>query len=267
MSPGSRPPVFLPAAPGSFLESQVYHARTETARNSFRYPVLNLFVAPEGLAELNRFFRRRFFGLMSVNAGDYLAGDRSVDLGGSVRSFVRENFGYNAGQIRLQTMPRMAGYVFNPVSFWYFFRESEKQSHALEAVLCEVNNTFGERHFYWLYQGGADLNGQWLESKKEFHVSPFFQVDGRYRFRFFCSADRIEAHIQLLSDDGELKLNTWVKGHFRDLRELSLLRVALKYGWMTPLVVLRIHYQALKLFLKRVRFYSKPERPESDVTR
>ena len=80
------------------------------------------------------------------------------------------------------TMPRMLGYVFNPVSFWF----CRDRSGALRAVLCEVNNTFGESHCYLVHHD--DLRpiepDAWLDGRKAFHVSPFLPVEGGYRFRF-----------------------------------------------------------------------------------
>ena len=155
----------------------------------------------------------------------------------------------------------MFGYAFNPISFWYFFKAG-----TLEAVLCEVSNTFGEKHYYWLYEQGADLRYRWLLAKKEFHVSPFFDLNGYYKFKFLYQANKLEAHIQFINADHSLRLVTWIKGELSPLQEASLVRILLAYGWMTPLVVFRIHFQAAKLYIKKVKFFSKPQRPTKDVT-
>lgn len=245
----------------AFLESEVYHARAETAANAFKYPVLNVFFRVEESARLDQTLRKKFLSLVSLSSQDYLSKKSEYSLEQQIRDFVQTRFQYRATDVYLQTIPKMAGYVFNPVSFWYFFK-----SEVLEAVLCEVNNTFGEKHYYWLYQDGQDINGQWLECKKEFHVSPFFAVDGKYKFHFLFSDTGVKAQIRLLTDEGRLKLNTWIRGDFISIESLSPMRLLWRYGWMTPLVVLRIHYQALILFFKKVRFYRKPDLPSSEVT-
>jgi uncharacterized protein len=244
-----------------FLQGHVYHSRTETARNSFKYPVLNLYVNTLDLPLLKSFFQKKYLNFLQIRDRDYLS-QKQFNLDTEIKNFVQENFSYQAEQVFLQSIPRMFGYVFNPVSFWYFRRDQH-----LDAVLCEVSNTFGEKHYYWLYNKGEDLNSQWLESKKEFHVSPFFDVKGKYKFKFSFDGAHIDAAIHLLNADESTRLITWVKGDLITVDQLSFAKIFFKYGWITPLVVARIHYQAFKLFLKKVKFYSKPELPENAITR
>lgn len=248
-----------------FLESQVFHGRQESSENAFHYPVLNIYFAADLQEKLDYFFKRHFFRYLGIKSQNYL-NLKKINLYSEARDFVCERFQYKADEIFLQTMPKMFGYVFNPVSFWYFFK-TQNSERSLDAVLCEVNNTFGEKHYYWLHQEGLDLNNLWLEAAKEFHVSPFFAVDGFYKFKFSINSEKIEATINLYNADKNLKLATWIKGQLKPLSSLSLLQVLLRYGWMTPLVVMRIHYQAVKLFMKKVRFYSKPNPPSEEVTR
>lgn len=245
------------------LESLVYHSRQETQPNSFQYPVLNIIFDVTREAELQQKLKTRFGSLLSFKASDYLSISKnsSLSLSEEIHQFVKSRFQYEAETVYLQTLPRMWGYVFNPVSFWYFFR-SEK----MEAVLCEVNNTFGEKHYYWLYQQGQDLNREKLKAQKEFHVSPFFDVQGIYEFCFVLDKQRILSQIKLLHPDGKLRLNTWIKGQRIPIENLTRGQLLIRYGWMTPLVVLRIHYQALKLWFKKVKFYTKPQRPQNEVT-
>src|SRR5690606_26231447 len=101
----------------------------------------------------------------------------------------------------------------------------------------------------------------------EFHVSPFFDVQGIYEFCFILDKQRISSHIKLLQHDGKLRLNTWIKGEKKSLESLSRLQLLLRYGWMTPLVVLRIHYQALRLWFKKDQYYTKPQKPQIEVTK
>lgn len=247
------------------LEGHVFHARTETAENSFSYPICNIYFSTDAAPELKSILKSKYFGLLQFNPMDYLEG-RETGLHERVRSFVLEKFNFhehkNYDKVYLQTIPKMFGYAFNPVNFWYFYLKT-----GLVAVLCEVNNTFGERHYYWLNENQTtNLLGQWLQSEKRFHVSPFFDVKGLYQFKFIQNEGRVEAHIKYQNSEGRNLLLTWIKGNIKPLQDASLAHILARYGWMTPLVVFRIHYQAVKLLLKKVKFFSLPKAPQSSVT-
>lgn len=243
------------------MQGHVYHSRSETAKNSFKYPIFNIYFLVPQANDLKAMFEMKFKSLLSFNDQDYLQRDQNISIADKSKTFLLQQFNYQAETVFLQTIPRMFGYAFNPVSFWYCYR-GEK----LDAVLCEVNNTFGETHYYWLHQNGEDLKNQWLKAKKHFHVSPFFAVEGEYRFRFSPTEKSLYVDIHFLNNDGTLKLKTWVQGSLKPLSEISFAHLLLNYGWMTPLVVFRIHYQAIKLFFKKVKFFSKPKPPAKEVT-
>lgn len=243
------------------MQGHVYHSRSETAKNSFKYPIFNVYFSVSQIASLKGVFKTRFKSLLSFNDKDYLQRDQNGSIADKSKTFLLEKFQYKAESVFLQTIPKMFGYAFNPVSFWYCYR-GEK----LDAVLCEVNNTFGETHYYWLYEKGEDLKGRWLQAKKHFHVSPFFNVEGEYRFRFMPTADSLYVDINFHNSDGSLKLKTWVQGSLKPLSDISIAKILFTYGWMTPLVVFRIHYQAVKLYFKKVKFFSKPVPPSKEIT-
>lgn len=196
--------------------------------------------------------RRQFRKVLSIRAQDYLLG-HSGSLKENIERFLFANFAYTPDEVYLQTMPRMFGYAFNPVSFWFCRRAGQ-----LEAILTEVNNTFGERHFYWLKPPTGSAHDVWLNAKKSFHVSPFLPVEGSYRFRFRDGAEKVRADIQYFGEDGQLRLTTWVEGILTPAEDLSLWAVLWRYGWMTPLVVWRIHFQAFRLWTRKIRYYPKP---------
>lgn len=243
------------------MQGHVYHSRSETAKNSFKYPIFNIYFSVPQTSDLKNIFKSKFSSLLSFNDQDYLQRDQRTSIAEKSKSFLLKQFNYQAESVYLQTIPRMFGYAFNPVSFWYCYR-GEK----LDAVLCEVNNTFGETHYYWLHQDGQDLKNQWLKAAKHFHVSPFFAVEGEYRFRFSPTAKSLYVDIHFYNNDGTLKLKTWVQGSLKPLTEISITRLLITYGWMTPLVVFRIHYQAVKLFFKKVKFFKKPNPPSKEIT-
>ena len=165
-----------------------------------------------------------------------------------------------------KAFPRMLGYVFNPVSFWY----CHDRAGDLVAVLAEVNNTFGERHNYLVaHADGRPIRaGETLDARKVFHVSPFMAVQGHYRFRFHARPGdpRILARIDHADAGGDL-LHTAISGRVLPLTAPRLARAFFGYPWMTLGVMARIHWQALRLWLKRVPFFSKPQPPFEETTR
>jgi uncharacterized protein len=167
------------------------------------------------------------------------------------------------GEVWLQTFPRVLGLVFNPVSFWWV----HGPDRALLAVVAEVNNTFGERHAYVL---SALRMGEEVTAEKVFHVSPFCEVRGRYRFRFMRTgawghatalnqtsmdtaqaADRDEGRIVVCidhDDDAGPVLQTSQSGRLMPLTRLTAWRVFFTHPLMTWGVVARIHWHALRLW-------------------
>jgi DUF1365 family protein len=137
-----------------------------------------------------------------------------------------------------------------------------------------VNNTFGERHCYLLDTGGAMRWGQTLSASKVFHVSPFCAVDGSYRFRFMRTLqtqgtdqiERVVARIEYHDPDGPLLL-TSVCGDLQTLSDWRAANAFLRHPLMSFGVIARIHWQALRLFIKRVPFFSKPIPPEKALSR
>lgn len=172
------------------------------------------------------------------------------------------------GEAWLQCYPRVLGYAFKPVSFWFCHRApSEDGSGALRAIVVEVNNTFGERHCYLL---DAPRWGAQLDAAKNFHVSPFLQVRGQYHFRFMRTtrSDGEHSVARIDYDDGEgAMLQTSVSGVLEPLTPASLHKAVWRYPAMTLGVISRIHLQAARLWLKRVRLTPKPAAPEVPVTR
>ncbi len=241
-------------------EGHVHHSRTEGANNSFGYPTFFIYFRSDQESELREIFSKKFHGLLSFHSKDYLKGEAGA-LHAVVKKFLIEECNYIAEQVWLHTLPRMFGYAFNPVSFWMCYRNSE-----LEAVLVEVNNTFGERHFYWIYPGNEIKPDFWYRAEKVFHVSPFFPVDGFYEFRFQCSEKEMKVDINYHRNDGALRLITWVTGRLSPLKLKNGPALFAKYGWMTIMVVLRIHYQALRLLVKKSRYFRKPPLPDQEIS-
>jgi DUF1365 family protein len=169
------------------------------------------------------------------------------------------------GEVWLQTYPRVLGYVFKPVSFWH----CERADGSLAAIVAEVNNTFGERHCY-LLAGEQLAYGRDLQARKVFHVSPFSHIVGGYRFRFMRSAtpdgERCVARIDHEDADGAL-LQTSLSGRLSPLTRASARAAFFGVPMMSFGVIARIHWQALRVWAKRVPYVKKPPPPEHFVTR
>ena len=241
-------------------QGKVYHSRAEGPRNTFSYPSYSLLFNCDDENDLALCLRASFGRVIAFDKRDYLRG-LDGELKANVTAFLYETCGYDAAEVWLQTYPKVFGYAFNPVNFWLCRRDGK-----LEAVLVEVNNTFGERHFYWIKPIELIVADQWYQAEKVFHVSPFFPVDGFYRFRFQVSDEKTRFDINYHSPDGSLRLATWVDGNIEPLKNITLFKLLKKYGWLSAVVVLRIHYQALKLAWKRVKFFRKPPPPTQEVT-
>ena len=249
---------------------EVMHRRLRPAENRFVYPVFFLRVPlsnPESL-------RGPLFGLNRWNLFSFMFRDHGARDGSSPLAWIRallarEGLGDADGEVWLQTFPRVLGYVFNPVSFWF----CHDRAGALRAILCEVNNTFGERHHYLLSAAGGGVipPGAGFVTRKVFHVSPFCAVKGDYRFHFHdvaagVAAGAVLARIDYADEDGDL-LHTSICGRGAALGSATLARAFVTYPWMTLLMILRIYWQALRLWAKRVPFFSKPVPPVEDVSR
>lgn len=254
----------LPRLAPALCMGAVMHARELPAVNRFVYPLFYLRLPLSRLESLSSVvlgIDRP--GLMRVDFRDHAARDGSHPLPW-IRALLARERVQAEGEIVLQTMPRILGYLFNPVSFWY----CHDAEGALRAVVCEVNNTFGEHHNYLVARadGGAIASGDVLQARKVFHVSPFFPVRGEYRFRFQWRGD-VDAVAIDYWDGGVKLLATRISGRARPLDRGRLLRALARFPLMTFGVIARIHWQALRLWAKRVPFYRKPHPPLEQITR
>lgn len=260
----STPPVLLGVG-------TVRHHRTRPRAHGFAYGTYFVMLAlrrwqrePGGALPRGR------FGLVSFDDRDH--GDGRADCLQWIESVLAaEGITDATGEIWLHCFPRVLGYAFKPVSFWYCHREDG----SLAAILVEVNNTFGERHCYLL--AGADLAyGRELTARKVFHVSPFCRTEGDYRFRFMRTPEREQAGrlnpartvVRIEHHDAEgLLIATSVAGELAPVTTAGLRAAFFGQPLMTLGVVARIHWQAWKLWRKRVPFFRKPTPPEQFVTR
>lgn len=252
---------FAPAA----CFGAVMHERHVQAHNRFVYPTAFLRLPLSRLDEVDV----PLLGIERANLFAFHSRDHGSRDGAPLLPWLKGILAQRGladrcdGEVVLQTMPRVLGYVFNPVSFWF----CHDRDGALRAVLAEVNNTFGEHHNYLVYH--PDLRpieaGDELVAQKLFHVSPFFPVRGEYRFRFDSRGPLHAVSIDLW-DGGVRQLGTRLAGRAQALDGRAMAKWMLRYPFMTLGVIARIHWQALRLALRRVSFHRKPAPPIEETT-
>lgn len=250
-------------APAQMIRGDVMHERVRPSQNRFVYPVFCLRL---NLARLNE-IRAFGFGINRLRPVSIFTADYGPKDGSSLEQWMRQLLAQHKieadGEIWLHTFPRVLGFVFNPVSFWYCY----DRDGGLRAVLAEVNNTFGETHQYLLTghdKQCIDSNTQ-LECIKMMHVSPFCEVKGHYQFRFRETEQTVWVGIDYFDLQG-LLIKTSVGGKRAALDTNTLWRALIAQPLLTIGVFARIHWQAFHLWRKKVPFFTKPAAPQTQLT-
>ena len=248
------------------LRGQVMHQRLRPVARRFVYPVFCLQLPLHQLAECgNALFGIDRWRALSVWQRDHGPADGSPLLPWIRRVLAHHGMAVADGDIWLQTFPRLFGYAFNPVSFWF----CHDQAGQLRAVLAEVHNTFGERHDYLLSapDHGVIADTTVLRCQKVFHVSPFCLVSGHYDFRIRQRADTSFVAIDYSDATGQLLLKTAIGARKTMLTTRSVLAALIAQPLLTLGVMARIHWQALLLWRAGVPVFSKPRPPVMPLTR
>lgn len=250
------------ALASAVYEGGVRHRRHAPRTHAFRYRMAQLYL---DLDELDRVFDGR--PLWSVDRrnvaefrrSDYL-GDPAVPLAEAVRDRAASVLGRRPeGPVRLLTHPRYFGYVFNPVSFYYCHAAD---GTTLDCIVAEITNTpWKERHAYVLPADAAERRGRalgWAFAKR-FHVSPFMAMARDYAWRFTVPGDDLHVHMDVLRG-GEREFDATLHLRRRPLDAASLRRLLWRHPLMTAQVIGAIHWQALRLWLKRTPVHDHPSR-------
>ncbi|RAI41040.1 DUF1365 domain-containing protein [Rhodoplanes roseus] len=242
----------------------VVHRRMKPRAHALRYRcfwfLLDL-AELEALDRRLRFFSWRTFNLFSFRDADH-GGRTGEPLRAQVdRMLAEAGIDIAGGSVQILCMPRVLGYVFNPLSV-YFCRRADG---TLAAVLYEVTNTFGERHSY-LIPADPDAGGAVRqECDKLFYVSPFMDMDLRYEFRVSQPGDSVAVAIRGVQA-GEPVIVAALTGRRRELTDVTLLRTFLAHPLVTAKVIAAIHWEALKLWRKGVGLRPHPAPPARPVT-
>lgn len=252
-------------SPGFLYPARVSHRRRIAPLYRFVYRVFYLLLDVDRIAQATRgtrLFSHNRFNLLAVHDRDHGKGQ----IGGLRRwaedMLATQGIELDGGRIRLLCMPRLFGFAFNPISLWY----CQHADGSLRAVIAEVRNTFGEKHSYVLASGGAPIAYQQAQDKdKCFHVSPFFDLVGRYRFLLSEPGERLRVVIHE-SREGVPILDATLAAERRALSDIAIVGQVLRMPFMTLKVVAGIHWEALKIWLRGGRFHKKPPPPEAEVT-
>lgn len=246
----------------------VRHRRFGTPAHAFAYRVGFLYL---DLDELDSVFRGRLlwrhgvFGAYSFARRGHL-GDEKRPLADCVRELVEERTGKRPlGPVRLLTQPRILGFVFNPVSFYYCFDADDRE---LEALVVEINNTpWNEQHCYvFARTSDAAAREPWrFRFAKEFHVSPFFPMEHEYDWRFTPPGDDLA--VTMRSFEGERHVfDATLAVRRRALDGRGLARLALATPLSSVGVLAAIYWQALRLKWKGARFHEHPKHRVAPAT-
>jgi DUF1365 family protein len=247
-------------------DGAVAHQRLTPRRHRLRCRLFQLCLDLDELPALDvglKLFAHNRFALFSFHDRDHLAGE-PWPLRPQVEGLLRRaGIDIAGGPIRLLCMPRVLGYVFNPLSLFYCHRPGGE----LAAVVLEVNNTFGERHSYVVEarRGSGDALIH-RGCAKAFFVSPFMGLDMTYDFRLGVPGERVATAILGRGADGAPIINAVFTGARRELTDAELARAFLRHPLLTLKVVAAIHWEAVKLIAKGVKLRAKPAPPPHPLT-
>lgn len=237
-----------------FIGRTVHERRTPHHR--FAYRVALIMIDLERLEEADS--QAHLFSVNRFNLYGFHERDHGPRDGSSLISWARGQFeqaGINAhsARIRLLCSPRVAGYVFNPISIYF-----AEQDGRLHGVIYQVHNTFGDSHAYIVPAGGGRRESH--SADKVFHVSPFFDVSGRYDFMLRQPNDRFKLVIRKQTEAGPDFLATMAL-KARALTSPALLGLFASQPFSTLKTIGAIHFEALRLWLKGARYHSRPTPP------
>lgn len=242
---------------------RVIHRRFNPVEHTLEYPVYFFAFDLDELDALSQgilLFSHNRMNVVSLHDRDYLTG--SGDIKQKICAFLQKRGISDISRIMLVTVARYFNYAFNPVSFYYCY----DSNNSLKCIAAEVNNTFQEKHLYILDTPKKKTEGKIIfEQMKQFHVSPFNNMDGYYVMSFSEPGERISIDITLRREDKTI-LYAHLEGESKPLRADTLLRTLRRFPLTVVKTVMRIYKEAFKLFfLKKLPYHPKPN-PLSPMT-
>jgi DUF1365 family protein len=248
----------------AIYRGSVVHARVRPVRHRLRYRMLNLLLDLDELPVLSRRLalfghnRRAVFAFHDADHGDASA----TPLRAQVEALLRAaGLDPDGGRIRVLCMPRVLGMVFNPISVFF----CHAADGAVQAMVYEVNNTFGQRHSYLIPVGDAAGGTIRQRCDKRFYVSPFMDMGLTYSFRVAVPGETASLAIDARDGDGPLLFAAFT-GRRRALTDAQLGIALLSNALLAARVMGGIHWEALKLWGKGLRLRPRPTPPAAPVT-
>ena len=242
----------------------VTHTRLKPRRHKLRYGVYSMLFDLDSLDELaanRQLFAHNGFNLFSFHDRDHGNGTAEPLRRQLDRVLAEAGLDPDGGPIRLLCMPRLLGYVFNPLSVYFCYRKSGE----MMAILYEVNNTFGQRHSY-LIPVTNQANGTIRQHcDKQLYVSPFIDMQITYEFRVRAPGDKVALAVLCNDPEGPLLTASLSAGR-RPFSDSALLGVFLSHPLLTLKVIGGIHWEALKLWLKGMKLKARPLPPARPIT-
>lgn len=227
-------------------------AHMRPGKHRLRYPVFMLTVDLDDMPRGLRLLKHNRGALFSLFDRDH-AGRTSAALKPQIEAKLRDaGIAWAGGKIVLLTMPRLFNYVFNPLSVYFCYR----RDGSVAALVHEVSNTFGESHFYVLPPRTSENGAISQTCAKDFFVSPFLEGGLRYDFNITPPGERVAVGMIVRRGD-EVALTASFAGERRDLTDRQLFRAWLSNPLMTFKVIAGIHWEALLMMLKGVRYLGR----------
>ena len=240
---------------------EVLHTRFKPVKHRLKYKTFSLFVDLDEIEELdkvNPIFSYNRFNIYSFYNKDH--GDRN---GKSLKNWVLENLKrFNLDQkinkIKLLCYPRIFGYVFNPLSIFYCYKNNE-----LKAIFYEVKNTFNEQHTYVFKINDNEKVEQ--KCKKKFYVSPFMDMDTYYNFKLLHPKDELFVSIKQTDKEGDILVAVQT-GKRKEFNFKQLIVNFIKYPLMTIKIISAIHFEAFLLWKKGAKYRSREKKIKSNLS-
>ena len=238
------------------MNALIYHKRFTPKVNEFSY---RAFYIRMPLDKIKKKLSSWYLGINQWGLFSFLNKDHGHRDSSDLRNWHEQILTARGHRLPYKTyvlaIPRLWGYLFNPVSFWVGL----DSNNDITSILCEVNNTYRESHNYLCIDDGKALDpNKWYLAPKSFHVSPFYDRDGYYAFNFKIEDDKLRITIKLLDKDKKCTLLTSVTGELSTMNSPNALRALLTCPLLTFKVMTMIHWQALKLFLKKGLKVARP---------
>ena len=241
----------------------VTHRRFKPKRHFFTYKTFSLLINLNELENLGKkinFFSYNKFNILSFYDADHGPRDGTSLVNWAKNTLSKAKINIGSGSIKLLCYPRFFGYIFNPLSIFYCYDDDLQ----LKAILYEVKNTFNEQHTY-VFSVLPSTNLILHKCNKKFYVSPFMEMKTFYNFRLLNPGKILNVFIKQSDSEGTL-LTACQVGKRIEMTSKNLLYQFLKHPFMSFKVILAIHFEALRLWLKGVKIVKRKMKIKNNLT-